>query len=318
MNRLLKSLFIGSIFSVSLYAKEIVNYKISVDYIFDSNISRNISEEGRSYPLPSLDMKLLSPGKFPLYLKGALAFDSYLKEREFDDNSPFVEIGFGTDLKKKKLKFSSEIIGAYYMGFGYETENDEESWKAVIRKALWDNKISYKKKRKTIALNIIGGVDDYGKDVDGIKSDKSGYLFIAEPSFTYKLKKDKDQKIGVKDITLSFEYEYKDCYNRKGDYNRFTIPLSFSFKFLRTDIETELAISKKLYQNEREDDLINKNVTPYYNRITVGTDISIPLISNLSIIAGGKLRYRDSNWRSFDYNRHTCHLQLLWKHKVEN
>lgn len=318
MNKLLKLIFVGSIFFVSIYAKDIVNYRVSFDYIFDSNISRNISEEGKSYPLPSIDMKLLSPGKFPLYLKGSLAFDNYLKEREYDDNSPFVKVGFGTDVKKKRFKFSSEIAGAYFMGFGYEDENDKESWKAVIRTASWDNSFSYKKKRKIVALNIVGGVDDYGKEANGIKNDKSGYLLIAEPSFTYKLKKDKEKKIRLKDIKLSFEYEYKDCYNRENDYNRFTIPLSFEVKFFRADIETELSISKKLYINERDDNVLNNNVIPYYNRITVGSDISIPLISNLSIVAGGKLRYRDSNWRSFDYNRHTCHLLLQWKHKVEN
>lgn len=300
-----------------LISKEVLDYTISLDYIFDSNISRNVNEFNKDYLLPEIDFKLTSPNKIPFYLKGQLAFDHYLRERDFDDNSPFVSLGVGVNAGKKKLNLSSEIFGEYYMGFGYEKETDSESWNAVIRIAKWNNDVIYKKKRKTFGFKLEAGILDYGKDKNDVKSDKTAYAVEMAPSFSYKFKKRTENKIRVKKVSAEFKYEFTDAYHRKNDFNRVSLPLSLNVKFFRADIDSEIELSKKLYKNERIESISNKVVLPYYNRITLGSDISIPLISNLSVIVGGKLRFRDSNWQQFDYNRHTCHLLLQWQHEVD-
>ncbi len=317
MNKICNYIILIGLFATTLYSKEVLNYSLSADFIFDSNIERNITEVNKPYILPTLDLKLISPNKIPLYLKGAIAFDHYLRERDYDDNSPFGMLGLGFEKSNKKLKFRSELDGQYYMGFGYEIDSEEESWKAVGRTAKWDNRISYQGKRKKYSLKIIGEIHDYGKDRSGITNDKSGYKLEVDPAFLYKLKKNKEKEIRLKTVSLNLTYEYFDAYNRDDDFQRFSIPLEFKIKFLRAEINNEIELKKKLYKNSRIDDITEQTIKPYYNGISLGTDIAIPLIADLNVIVGGKIRFRDSNWSSFNFSRHTCHLLLQWKQKVE-
>lgn len=317
MNKIWNVIIVIVFLVTAIFSKEVLNYSLSADFIFDSNIERNLTEVNKPYILPTLDLQLISPNNVPLYLTGSIAFDHYLKERDYDDNSPFASLGLGFDKENKRIKFRSEISGQYYMGFGYEIGSEDESWKAVGRSADWDNRISYQRKRKKYSLRVVGGIEDYAKEVDSIKNDKSGYKLDVIPSFIYKIKKKKDKAIRLKSVGLNFSYEYFDAFSREDDFQRFSIPLEFKLKFFRADIDNEIELCKKTFMNSRVEDITKQNIKPYYNRISFGTDISIPIIADFKIVAGGKLRFRDSNWSSFDYNRHTCHLLLQWKQKVE-
>lgn len=317
MNRFKIVLFLLLILFTISESEDVLNYSASLGFIFDTNISRNITESNRAYIIPELDFTFNSPNGIPLFLNGKLAFDHYLKERDFDDNSPFVVLGLGIKKHKKKLAFTSQVFGEYYMGFGFETDSDNESWKAVERAAFVETELAYKKKKRIFSLNIKGGIEDYGKDENGLKNDKTGYVFESMPSFNYKFKKKKGKKVRVKNVGIAFRYELKDAFFREDDFNRFSIPVKLQMKIYKFNIESEVEVSKKLYQNERINELTNNIVSPYYNRLSLGADISVPLVSHLSVNVGGKLRFRDSNWASFNYNRHTCHLFLTWKHKLE-
>lgn len=314
-SRLLFSIIFFSIFST--FAKDILDYKISLDYIFDSNISRNLSNYVDHYILPELDIKLNSPQKVPLYLKGILAYDHYIRARDYDDNSPFLTLGIGYNGGSKKLKLRSEILGEYYMAFGYEKGLVNEAWKAVIRTAKWNNKLSYKKKRKLLSLEVEGGIQEYSKEDSNVRNNRTAYLLEIIPSFYYKFKKNKKAKVGLKRFGLEFKYELQDAYSGRYDFSRFSIPVNLRVKLFRVGIDSEIELTKKIYQNPREHDFENSMITPYYNRISLGSEISVPLISNFEIVVGGKLRYRDSNWNDFNYNRHTAHIELKWQHKVK-
>lgn len=301
----------------SIFSKEVLNYSVSLDYVFDSNISRNIYNNSDHYIIPALNIRLNSPHKIPFYLKGSLAYDNYLRAREYDDNSPFMVLGVGYDDGSKRLKLCSEVYGEYYMGFGVENGAEAETWKAVIRTAKWNNVLSYKKKRKIISLEVEGGIQEYAKEEGNIKNGKTAYLIELNPSFYYKFKKKKKTKVRVKKIGLEFKYELQDAYLRKYDFSRFSIPANLRIKLFRMDINTEVELAKKLYQHSRKDNIENKQIIPYYNRLCLSSEITIPLISHFKLSFGGKLRYRNSNWRGFDYDRHTAHLLLKWQHKIE-
>lgn len=317
MSKVIFKTLLVMLFSLSVHSRELISYSVFLDYRFDSNISQNITEENRHYFVPALGFEIPAPGKIPVYLAGEMIHDSYLRERDYDDNSPFVTLALGVRPKGKRLALKTELIGSYYMGFGYEVDNDEEVWKPVLRTAALKNRFSWSKKRKTVGLNLNGQILDYGEDIFGKKYDKSGYSIELSPYFSYKFKKDKNKTFQLRQLGIKFVYLNMDSYEDRYFYNKFTLPLSVELRLLKASIKSVVEYARKQYVEARVEDNTDREIVPHYNRLSLESEVSIPLISKLSVDAGFKLRFRNSNWYKFDHNRHTYRIRLAWNHKVE-
>lgn len=294
--------------SLPLISAEL-QYKLSVGYVYDSNIGQNTNEVGKSYFVPEGYLKLKGE-KVPLFLKVASTYENYLTERSPVLNSPFLTVSGGGEFGKKKLTYNTELRASLYYGQSAQDRIDggtePTSWAPAKNSYRWYNDFELKLKRQRIKLGTQMQLNDYG--VDG----KDGFRLILEPEYQYRFKVKKKDKVKLRYLSLMPEFEGNYVKSDVYSYNYFAIGAGAGFKLWRSTLFTSVTYASKDFigwvEHPHTSDLIDvKNRYVY----TYGS-WSMPIVADLSVKVKGKLRFKDSTNPSYDWNRHTIGIDLVW------
>lgn len=317
-------ILIISFFTYSIYAKSLIDYHTSIEYQFDSNIGQNITEEPGGYVIPNIGLSFYPIKKAPMYFTADLVFDCYVKERDFDDNSPLINGGIGIKLSTKKLKYLTNFSLKQFVGMNAYSPMDSISsskdWISVLRIYSLKNNFGRKLNNNRINIKTKISLIDYGDivtDSGRIKNEEDAYNLNISPSYQYNFKFKSKAPFKFKNVTLKFNYEgnFAQCEEEK--YNRFTATIGTNFKLLITIFSLDAAYSQKRYTTQRIHPNSNKLIDIKTNYFIIKPNLTIPIISDLFIEIGGKLRFRNSNYPTYDYDRHTAYSRILWNSSIK-
>lgn len=317
-------ILITLLFIHSLNASSLLEYSASVEYQFDSNIGQNTTEVPGGYVTPNIAVTLYPIKNIPIFLYTDLVFDSYITERNFDDNSPLIDGGIGIKLGTKKFKYITAISFKQFIGMNVYTPNDSigssSDWISTLRTYTLKNDFRKKIKKSRVDLKTEISLIDYGDNVTDsgtIKNEKDAFNLNISSSYQHDFKFNKDIPARVKNVTLKLNYEGNFAYGEEEAFNKLTGTIGTDLKLLITTLSLDLSYSQKIYNTKRNHPNTNDLIDLKTNYIIIKSDITIPIISDLFIEVGGKLRFRNSNYPTYDYNRHTAYARILWNSSIK-
>ncbi len=304
------------LFDVNVSAsQDLLVCRARVDYIGDTNIEGTTSADSRGYFKPRLRVRLFPFSDLPFYLQSEIIYDHYIRERDFDDNSPFISADIGFRPRGNKSRLYSEISYKHYMGYVLE-ENEQENWRPVLKEFEFNNKIRMRVMRSNVDFILNARFNHFSSLYDNEPWEELGPSLETGAEITYlRIRCKKSKSFCLENIQSSFFYEYCGFEKIRRSYNMFTFGSGLNLKVLRTSINTFAKYSRKIYMQERDNDSVG-TVVPYYNRYDCGVLVTVPVIEYLDFRLGAKLRFRDSNWPNFDYDRHTFFIGLEWNSSI--
>lgn len=149
------------------------------------------------------------------------------------------------------------------------------------------------------------------RDTGTIKNEEDGLLYRAEIDYKRKIKNNK-KNIRIKNSGIIINYDGLFTRVDKECFNRITGSINTKIKFWKTDLNLQFSLIQKVYTSEVihpfSGDTINTSIRSLHFEPTY----VVPLISNLSLKAGAKFRFRSASIPEDEYDRHTVFVLLYW------
>lgn len=303
----------------------ILKYNLGCKYQFDSNIGQNINNQSGNYVIPSLGIAYYPFRKTDLFVQLNLKFDSYITERDIDDNSPFLSGKAGIKLGKKKLSYSPKIQLDQYIGmnsFNLQAdiiEENSKSWQPFLRKYFFKNSIEFNKKRNNLTGKLNIGYQNYGdlqRDTEIIKNEEDGFLYQVEIGYKRKIKNIK-KNIRIKNSGIIINYDGLLARTDKECFNRLSGSVNTKIKFWKTNLDLQFSIIQKTYTSKIKHPFSGDTINASIKTLHIEPTYEIPIVSDLSLKTGAKLRFRRASIPEDEYNRHTVFALLSWNSSLK-
>lgn len=304
---------------LSIEASNLLEYELEVKYIFDSNIAQNTKEIPKHYVVPEIGLTLYPFPAVDLFVAGEMIYDCYVKERDADDNSPFVTGGLGIKLGRKKFRVIPEFyMEQYLMADGYTLNKDgewiEDPYMSFLRTFNFKTSLVREKKKIAIEADAMVGYKDYHKDVK--ESKKEGVELNLEPKISY-LFNGKDEGLRFKSISFGAKYEGRFTDLDVTTLNKVMLFINTDIRFWRAKIDAAFELGRKVYIGLSEHPESGEDINEVINYMNIKPEIEIDIISDLEISIGGELRFRSSNFENEEFNRHTFFAGVKWDSKFK-
>lgn len=302
---------------LNVNAATFLEYDLGLKYIFDSNIAQNTTETSKHYFVPGAYLKLYPFSAADLFISTEIIYDCYLKERDADDNSPFVTGGLGIDLGKKKIRVTPEFyIEQYFMANGYSLNNDGEfeekdSWVSFLRTYNFKTSFLRKKKKVGIYANAEVGYRDYDQ-----KNEKEGVELKLEPEVRYFFK-GKDKKVGFKSFRAAIEYSGQFTETGSNSYNRVMVTVKTDVRLWRAKLDVAVECGRKIYIGTIEHPHSGDEINETIKYLNFKPSINVDVIADLELNAGSTIRLRKSNYPNEEYYRYTLFAGVSWDSKIK-
>lgn len=308
------------VFTINAKQRRSINldYSASIEFMFDSNIGQNINEENAAYVIPRLSFKLNDFTTIPWYIKTSLMYDAYQQKQVPTLASPFVNVGTGFNFRKGKLNYKPEISALLYVAMNVDKVGEKyddnvimENFIPVKRTIRLKNDISINMKRNKFSLLSFIRRNDYGEE-DALDSRDEWRVGI-KPIYKHKFKILKKDKVKIRSLSSLVEYEGNFSNDLSENYNLVNVALGMELKMFRMSFNILPSLSQKRFTTEIDhphDD--GRKIIPINKYFKLNSSLKIPIISDLGVVIGGKLRFKNSNNPTYDYNRHTFYVRLKW------
>jgi len=302
MKKLLLTILTGTL--LPLIGAEL-DYGVSVGYIYDSNIGQNINEFGKGYVVPDGFIKLKGT-KVPLFGKVAVVYDNYLEERSPLLNSPFLSVSTGTEIRKEKFSYDGIVKGALFYG-----KSADSGFVPVKNSARLINDFSWKiAKHHQVELNTEMQANDYATTAS------DAFRLTVDPVYQYKFSVKKSEKVKFRSVSLCPEYEGNFAVSESESYTTGGVAIGSELKLWRTSLETSAGWASKKYKGTSAVTSTGDAESVHSTYLTIDGGYTVPIVSDLSFKVDGKLRFKNSNSASSDYDRHTIGAKLAWNSSV--
>lgn len=296
-----------------------VDYRLSLQYEYDSNIGQNYREIGKGSIVPAAAINLTQPWKIPLSLSGDITWDAYVTERDFDDNSPFLSTGISSLIGSKKFSWKPELTGDLYVASeGYvPNEDSPQRMSPVLRTLGLNNRFQLKRKRHEWSLKSTLSLVNYG-DIESaqraIKNDKDAFQYSFTPLYRIKFKSKK--VLRLRTLSLEGEWLGNIAHDDSESYNRFGISATSQLKLWKSTLSFTTGISRKMYE-EQETHPVSGNTTDVTtDYFTLSPALEIPLFADMQLELKSKHRLRNSTIPNKEYDRHTASVTLIWDSSI--
>jgi hypothetical protein len=302
---------------ISFLSAKQFGYYGSIDFIYDSNVGQNSYEESDYYFVPKIGADY-DFEKVPLFVYTDLIYDFYVNERDFDDNSPFLEAGFGTKLKKGKFRYTPSLSYELYLANRVYNPTDREtinSWEPVFHLYSLKNSIRVKKRKQTAKLFTEIAYHNYGEtvlDTISYKSKYEGTYLTIAPEYKRNWKVKKKHKVRLKEISAKFDYKHAFLEKKEDSYNLWTLSAYADMKIIYPFLSCKISYGEKYYLDSETHPISGENVWGEKQYFRITPKISVPIISDLSLELGSKIRYKWSNMFGHTYDRYVFSAGILW------
>lgn len=313
----MKKIFIVLVIILNSNASTLFEYSIAVDYIYDSNIARNTTEVSKHYVAPEIDLMYYPFSPVDFFASARVTYDFYVKERDADDNSPFVAGGVGVKLGKKKFRIIPEFyMEQYLLAEGYFLKEDGEltskTWAPFLRTFNLNVQLLRKKKKIAIYTNALLSYFDYNDNT----TNNEGLFLELKPEIKYLFKK-KRKSIGVKSVCAAIQYNGKYVDLKSESYNKLMMILEADIKFWQARLSTALEGGRKIYTEACEHPHSGEEVNETISYLNIKPSIKVDLISDLELNVGTALKFRDSNFPNEEFYRYTFFAGVKWDSKLK-
>jgi hypothetical protein len=279
------------------------DYAVEMEGTYDSNVPQNITEYAGWYGSPQLYLKLSSSGSgLPLAVWGRLTYENYIKERSAILNSPFSTGGLRLNVDGKVLSFDLEVQGALYYSERWQLAKLRYGPEARLRQRLDRHVIS--QRAKVYRYNYGDNSDDCWRSTGSI-----GYV--------YDFRVLKSQNIMVREAGVQAEGEYSDARSDTSTYLLLNGQVGGALKLWAVDLDLSGGYKYRRYYGLKQLPEDGTTVYPENTYVTVDGKLSFPIWRDLSGYVRGVLRFKNSTYAPYDYDRYTAHAGLRWRSSVE-
>ncbi len=291
---------------ISVISGSEINYMVSAGYIYDSNIAQNVNEVGKGYFLPEGYLRLRGNN---LFGEVAVAYENHVTERLPVLNTPFLAFTSGLELgESDDFDFISKVKIALYYGQNVDYKTDETiSWFSAKNSYRWYNNFKWDVNRSRIFLNTKLQVNDYGGEA------QDAVRFTLEPQYRYRFRTLKSQKIALTSLSFVPVYEGNFAHTDGYDYTYFEIGANTSMKFWGSSLKMGISYASKKFGGNLKHPITEEQITVKNNYFYTNGSWTFPIADPLDIKLQGKLRFKESNNSSYEWNRHTFGVKLVWR-----
>lgn len=279
---------------IILFAKGVsLRYKVEMAGHWDSNIGQNIMEESSLYGTPEVGLSLQVPlGNTDLLAGSSITYENYLQKRLATLNAPFLSPYIGVRRSFGKLRLTAK--GKFAAYYSHTFKLAKTSYRFTL-----DNRL---KLASRTYLNINGGAmfNDYASN----SSDGMRYttMLSFEKGFKRKL---------LSDIEPYFDGEFNRAKSDTASYDQLEVGVKSGFDLSLVDASLSVGLKSKTYGAAYAHPHTTEMITPQNKYAIVSLGVSKRL-NRLRFSLNGKLRFKDSNNPTMDYDRHTISVLIRW------
>ncbi|MGM0442963.1 MAG: hypothetical protein ACQEQV_02125 [Fibrobacterota bacterium] len=276
-----------------------IDYDLTYEAVLDGNIGQNITEEFSWYSSPKVGVSLDADfGRGELALSNRSTFENYLQKRSSVLNSPLIypSLSYEYDFGTYETDIDLSLAGYY--------SHDYIVTKLSYR-LDWDHRFELSE-RLDMDIYLRGMYNDYGDD------DRDGLRYNTDLSFDRDIEHTLLGSLIFDDVRISVKSEFNSAKNDTASYAQIEGAADLDFEIRRVDIDLGASLRKKVYGAEKINPHSGVTVTPVNRYLYTSMGIGIPLFGNFDLDLDGKLRFKESTYPTFDYDRHTLGVALSW------
>lgn len=286
-----------------------LDYSASVTGNFDSNIGQNIMNQSKLFVAPALGAKWF-PAHGPVFGRIDMSYQLHVQDRAPKYNDPLIDAGVGAELKSGKFRISPELSYGLWFANDVTIKGDStaKNFQLVLREISLKTPMKLVYPKQLIELGVGGSfTDDIGSDYDGIS-------VAVDPSWSYRFKKKRNATVQMKSFGLGSSIDLNLVKGKTKQYFQGEIAPEVAVRLGKKGGYVSLGgyYTRRSYfnptSNPQGTDSLKELLT-----VTGGSGfIDIPIVADLHIQAGGKLRFRDCNISYDEWNRHNAYIRLKW------
>lgn len=270
-----------------------LRYRVELSGLWDSNIGQNIMEESSLYGTPEVSVMAQVPlGKTDLLAGSGITYENYLQKRLATLNAPFLSPYLGVRRSFGRLRSTAKGKLAVYYSHSFKVA------KTSYRFTL-DNRI---KLAKRAYLHVNGGAmyNDYAL------TSSDGMRYTTMLSFEKRFKRNI-----LTGLEPYFDGEFNRAKSDTASYDQVEVGINSDCDLSIFDASFSVAVKSKTYGAAYEHPHTTEMITPQNRYALASLGIS-KTIKKLRLSLNGKLRFKDSNNPTMDYDRHTIGVSIRW------
>jgi hypothetical protein len=286
-------------FSVS-YSFSITT-SLSGDLTYDTNIPQNITEYEGFYAIPKIYFCIENFDRFkPVSVWCNINYGNYLKQRSPTLGKPFLSTGADLTFRPSSVVMKTMYSFSLYL---YPT------WETARTRHRLDQYFKFLFGSHRLIPRFNFDIDDYGDNrYDGIDIDVS-------LEYRYRFRVLKKQNMAVRTASLQVEILNDLAEDTVVSYTEFSVSAKTELKFWQMSLDFTVGPAYRKFRAEVPHPQGNTLLQAENKYIRIGCNLDIPIWRGLSANINGKLRLKDSNNPTYDYNRHTFTIGLKWRNR---
>lgn len=291
------------------------NYMASLSGKYDSNIGQNIMEEGMFYLSPALGVQWY-PAKGNIYTRLDMAYELHVQDRAPKYNEPLLDVGVGGELRSGIFRWTPELSGALW--YANDVQKVWDTTGQVLNFQLAQREIVFNSPIKFITKSnwFIVGMKYSLTDEIGEANDASEILL--EPSWSYRFPMKKKKAVQFKSTGIETAVDINIAKEETNSYTEGELGPQMTLRLgKKGSLKLAGTYARRLYGGTVADPQSSDTIQELCSYWNVGTFLDVPVVSDLHIQAGGKLRFKESNISYDEFDRHTLFLRIKWDHTAE-
>lgn len=300
-----------TLFFVSLVSAKApkIDYHGEISGNFDSNIGQNMLEQPKFYVTPSLGGSWF-PKQGIAFGRVDLSYELHVLDRAPKYNDPLVDVGVGAEVKSGTFRITPELSFAlWYVNKVTIGDNPtERNFVIAQRKVKLETPMKLVFPRQIVKFGLIGSyTDEMGNQLDGLD-------ISLEPGWSYRFKKKKKAFVQMRSAGADGSLDFNLA---KGNTKKFTqgeISPDMSVRVGKKGAYVSLSGSyaRRIYGAPIPDPQSSDSLTELVSIISGSGFLDVPVVKDLHVQAGTKLRVRNSNISYDEWNRNTAFIRIKW------
>jgi hypothetical protein len=276
-----------------------LDYDLTYEAVIDGNIGQNIMEEFSWYSSPQIGLALDADfGRGELNLRNNSTFENYLQKRSSLLNRPLIypSAAWEYDFGSYETDIALSLAGYYSHTYRVTKLSYRVDWDH--RFELFD--------QLDMDIDLRSMYNDYGDD------DSDGMRYSTDVAFDRDIERVLLGSLVLDDTKLSVNGEFNTAHNDTASYRQIEAAADIDFEIHEVDLDLGASLRKKTYGADKTHPHSGLSVRPVNRYFYTWMGVGFPLFGNFELDIDGKLRFKDSTYPTFDYDRHTLDISLSW------